>query len=280
VVPYVRGRERSRTPEAIEAEFRSLVSAGYKEIVLLGQNVNSYGKSLPTPVSFSELLRRLDKIPGDYRIRFMTSHPKDATRELIDTMAESEHICHSLHLPFQSGNDRILKEMNRRYDRARYLELIAYAKEKMPDIVFSSDIIVGFPGETYEEFRDTVSLVEEVGFAALFTFLYSPRVGTRAAKMDDPVPAEEKSRWFTELLSAQEATADRLSDTIIGTVQRVLVEEVSEKRGVLCGKTEGNLNCDFEGPESLIGSFVEVMITESRNWVLKGILVHPERTTE
>jgi tRNA-2-methylthio-N6-dimethylallyladenosine synthase len=280
VVPYVRGRERSRTPEAIEAEFRSLVSAGYKEIVLLGQNVNSYGKSLPTPVSFSELLRRLDKIPGDYRIRFMTSHPKDATRELIDTMAESEHICHSLHLPFQSGNDRILKEMNRRYDRARYLELIAYAKEKMPDIVFSSDIIVGFPGETYEEFRDTVSLVEEVGFAALFTFLYSPRVGTRAAKMDDPVPAEEKSRWFTELLAAQEATADRLSDTIIGTVQRVLVEEVSEKRGVLCGKTEGNLNCDFEGPESLIGSFVEVMITESRNWVLKGILVHPERTTE
>ncbi len=272
VVPYVRGRERSRTPEAVEEEFRGLVAAGYKEIVLLGQNVNSYGKKLDPPVSFAQLLRRLDAIPGDYRLRFMTSHPKDATRELIDTMAESAHICHSLHLPFQSGNDRILKEMNRRYTRAQYLELIRYAREKMPDIAFSSDIIVGFPGETYEEFRDTVSLVEEVGFASLFTFLYSPRVGTRAAELDDPVPAAEKSRWFQELLAAQEQTASRLADTIVGTVQRVLVEEVSEKRGALCGKTEGNLHCDFTGPASLVGSFVQVKITESHNWMLKGCL--------
>lgn len=276
VVPYVRGRERSRTPEAVEEEFRSLVAAGYKDIVLLGQNVNSYGKKLEQPINFAELLRRLDAIPGDYRLRFMTSHPKDATKELIDTMAESTHICHSLHLPFQSGNDRILREMNRKYTRERYLELIRYAREKMPDITFSSDIIVGFPGETYEEFRDTVSLVEEVGFASLFTFIYSPRVGTRAAEMDDPVTGEEKSRWFTELLAAQEATADRLADTIVGTVQRVLVEEVSEKRGTLCGKTEGNLNCDFEGSESLVGKFVDVRITESRNWVLKGTLVNAE----
>lgn len=273
VVPHVRGRERSRTPEAVEAEFRALVQAGYKEIVLLGQNVNSYGKTLEHPISFSELLRRLDAIPGDHRLRFMTSHPKDATKELIDTMAESEHICHSLHLPFQSGNDRVLKEMNRKYTRERYLELIQYAREKMPDISFSSDIIVGFPGETYEEFLDTVSLVEEVGFTSLFTFIYSPRVGTRTAKMEDPVSEQEKSRWFTELLQAQEATADKLAPTIIGTTQRVLVEEVSEKRGVLCGKTEGNLNCDFEGSESLVGQFVDVKITDSRNWVLKGELV-------
>ena len=273
VVPHVRGRERSRTPEAVEAEFRALVQAGYKEIVLLGQNVNSYGKTLEHPISFSELLRRLDAIPGDHRLRFMTSHPKDATKELIDTMAESEHICHSLHLPFQSGNDRVLKEMNRKYTRERYLELIQYAREKMPDISFSSDIIVGFPGETYEEFLDTVSLVEEVGFTSLFTFIYSPRVGTRAAKMEDPVSEQEKSRWFTELLQAQEATADKLAPTIIGTTQRVLVEEVSEKRGVLCGKTEGNLNCDFEGSDSLVGQFVDVKITDSRNWVLKGELV-------
>ena len=273
VVPHVRGRERSRTPEAVEAEFRALVQAGYKEIVLLGQNVNSYGKTLEHPISFSELLRRLDAIPGDHRLRFMTSHPKDATKELIDTMAESEHICHSLHLPFQSGNDRVLKEMNRKYTRERYLELIQYAREKMPDISFSSDIIVGFPGETYEEFLDTVSLVEEVGFTSLFTFIYSPRVGTRAAKMEDPVSEQEKSRWFTELLQAQEAAADKLAPTIIGTTQRVLVEEVSEKRGVLCGKTEGNLNCDFEGSDSLVGQFVDVKITDSRNWVLKGELV-------
>lgn len=273
VVPHVRGRERSRTPEAVEAEFRALVQAGYKEIVLLGQNVNSYGKTLEHPISFSELLRRLDAIPGDHRLRFMTSHPKDATKELIDTMAESEHICHSLHLPFQSGNDRVLKEMNRKYTRERYLELIQYAREKMPDISFSSDIIVGFPGETYEEFLDTVSLVEEVGFTSLFTFIYSPRVGTRAAKMEDPVSEQEKSRWLTELLQAQEAAADKLAPTIIGTTQRVLVEEVSEKRGVLCGKTEGNLNCDFEGSESLVGQFVDVKITDSRNWVLKGELV-------
>lgn len=273
VVPHVRGRERSRTPEAVEQEFRELVASGYKEIVLLGQNVNSYGKNLTPPVSFSELLRRLDQIPGDHRIRFMTSHPKDATKELIDTIAESEHICHSLHLPFQSGNDRVLKEMNRKYTREQYLALIDYAREKMPDVIFSSDIIVGFPGETYEEFRDTVSLVEEVGFGALFTFIYSPRVGTRAAEMEDPIAAKEKSNWFSELLEAQEATADRLADTIVGTTQRVLVEEVNEKRGVLSGKTEGNLNCDFYGPESLIGTYVDVKITETRNWVLKGELV-------
>ena len=277
VVPYVRGRERSRTPEAVEEEFRSLVAAGYKEIVLLGQNVNSYGKKLDPPVSFSELLRRLDGIPGDYRIRFMTSHPKDATKELIDTMAESTHICHSLHLPFQSGNDRILQEMNRKYTRERYLELIRYAREKMPDITFSSDIIVGFPGETYEEFRDTVTLVEEVGFVTLFTFIYSPRVGTKAAELCDPVPQKEKTRWFAELLAAQEKKAAEMENTVVGTIQRVLVEEVIEKTGALSGKTEGHLRCDFEGPAELIGSFVDVKITSAHNWMLKGEMISKEQ---
>ena len=183
VVPHVRGRERSRSPEAIEAEFRELLSLGYKEIVLLGQNVNSYGKNLDDPISFAQLLRRLDAIEGDHRIRFMTSHPKDATRELLDTMAESRHICHSLHLPFQAGNNRVLKAMNRGYTREQYLDLVAYAREKMPNITLTTDIIVGFPGETYEEFQETVSMVREVGFTALFTFLYSPRVGTRAKKL-------------------------------------------------------------------------------------------------
>ncbi|MCI9576461.1 MAG: tRNA (N6-isopentenyl adenosine(37)-C2)-methylthiotransferase MiaB [Clostridiales bacterium] len=273
VVPHVRGRERSRSPQAIEAEFRELLSSGYKEIVLLGQNVNSYGKNLDEPVSFAQLLRRLDAIEGDHRIRFMTSHPKDATRELLDTMAESRHICHSLHLPFQAGSNRVLKAMNRGYTREQYLALVAYAREKMPDITLTTDIIVGFPGETYEEFQETVSLVREVGFTALFTFLYSPRVGTRAAAMEDPVPAEEKSRWFQELLAAQEETSAQRSQSILGSVQRVLVEESNEKRGLLAGKTEGNLNCDFAGDPSLVGSYVRVKVTESRNWVLKGDLV-------
>ena len=270
VVPHVRGRERSRAPEAIEEEFRQLIADGYKEVVLLGQNVNSYGKKLTPPVSFSQLLRRLDAVPGDYRIRFMTSHPKDATRELIDTIAESRHICHNLHLPFQSGNDRILKEMNRHYDRKKYLELIRYAREKMPDITFSSDIIVGFPGETYEEFLDTVSLAEEVGFVTLFTFLYSPRVGTKAAEMDDPVTIEEKTRWFLELLHAQEESALRGEQAVIGTVQQVLVDECNETKGMVSGRTEGNLHCEFPGDPSLIGSFVPVKIVSAHNWALRG----------
>lgn len=270
VVPHVRGRERSREVAAVEEEFRELLGMGYREIVLLGQNVNSYGKNLANPVTFAELLRRLDAVPGDYRIRFMTSHPKDATRELLDVMAESRHICHSLHLPFQSGNNRVLREMNRGYTREQYLGLVQYAREKMPDLTLTSDIIVGFPGETYEEFQDTVSLVRQVGFTALFTFLYSPRVGTRAASMDDPVPEPEKSRWFQELLAAQEETSAQNSSSILGTTQRVLVEEYNEKRGLLAGKTEGNLNCDFAGDASLIGTFVPVRVTESHNWVLKG----------
>lgn len=272
VVPYVRGRERSRSSQAILEEFTGLVRAGYKDITLLGQNVNSYGKHLQEDVNFAKLLRMLDEVEGNYRIRFMTSHPKDATRELIDTIAAGKHISHHLHLPFQSGNNRVLKEMNRGYTREKYLDLIRYAKEQIPDLSLTSDIIVGFPGETYEEFLETVDLIRQVEFTSLYTFIYSPRVGTRAAKMEDPVPAEEKSKWFQELCAEQEKIAARRCASMIGTVQRVLVEEQNTKTGLLAGRTDGNIVVDFPGDPALIGTFTDVNITEARNWILKGVL--------
>ena len=209
IVPYVRGRERSRDPETVLFEAKQLINQGYKKLTLLGQNVNSYGKDSETGVDFSELLKRIDAIEGDFTFDFMTSHPRDCSERLIDTLASSKHFCGHLHLPVQSGNNRILKEMNRHYTRERYLELVHYAKEKMPDIDLTTDIIVGFPGETYEEFLDTVSLVKEVEYGSMFTFMFSPRNGTRAASMPDPVPKAEKSRWFSELLKVQEEIAAR-----------------------------------------------------------------------
>ena len=272
IVPYVRGRERSRSPQAILEEFTGLVQAGYKDITLLGQNVNSYGKHREEGVNFSALLRMLDEVEGDYRIRFMTSHPKDATHELIDTIAQGKHISHHLHLPFQSGNNRVLREMNRGYTREKYLDLIAYAKDKIPDLSLTSDIIVGFPGETYEEFLDTVDLIRRVEFTSLYTFIYSPRVGTRAAKMNDPIPAEEKTKWFQELCSVQEQIAARRCAAAVGTVQRVLVEEQNEKTGLLTGRTDGNVVVDFPGNASRIGTFADVRVTAARNWILRGEL--------
>ncbi len=272
IVPYVRGREHSRKPDDIYREFKGLVEAGYKEITLLGQNVNSYGKGLEEQVNFSQLLRRLDAIDGDYRIRFMTSHPKDATQELFDTIAASRHIPHFVHLPFQSGNDRVLREMNRRYDREKYLSLIRYARKVMPDVSFTSDVIVGFPGETYEEFRDTLSLIQEVGFTNIFTFIYSPREGTKAARLPDPVSHKEKTEWFAELLAAQEKIAARLGTGMVGRVERVLVEERDRKSGALSGRTAGGLVVLFSGDEGLIGQFAEVQVTEAKGLQLKGIL--------
>ena len=272
IVPYVRGREKSRRPEEIVKECRQLIEAGYKEITLLGQNVNSYGKGLEEPVNFAELLRRIDAIPGDYRIRFMTSHPKDASRELFDVMAHSQHIPHYIHLPFQSGNDRVLREMNRRYNREQYLELIRYARSVMPDISFTSDVIVGFPGETYEEFQDTLSLIREVGFTSLFTFIYSPREGTRAAKMPDPVSHEEKAQWFAELLKVQEEVAAQRSAAMVGQTYRVLVEERNEKSGLLSGRTASSVVIDFPGGEELIGQYAQVKVTAARSWMLSGEL--------
>lgn len=270
IVPYVRGRERSREPDRIVEECRELIAQGYKEITLLGQNVNSYGKTLSQPISFSELLRRIDAIDGDYRLRFMTSHPKDATRELMDTMAGSRHIAHHLHLPFQSGNDRILREMNRHYDREKYLSLVRYAKEKMSDLSLTSDVIVGFPGETYEEFCDTLSLIREVGFTSLFTFIYSPRKGTRAAQMPDPVSHEEKTRWMGQLLKTQEEIAAARCASMVGQTMRVLVEERNEKNGLLSGRTEGSVIVEFPGEDALLGQFCAVTITQARNWMLRG----------
>ncbi len=207
IVPYVRGRERSRAPDLILSEAKELVAQGYKKLTLLGQNVNSYGKNCDFGVNFAELIRRIDKIDGDFTFDFMTSHPKDCSFELIDVLAESKHFCGHLHLPVQSGNDRILREMNRHYDRDSYLKLIRYVKEKIPCVDLTTDIIVGFPGETYEEFLDTVSLVKEVRYGSMFTFIYSARKGTPAATMPDPITKKEKTKWFMELLKVQEEIA-------------------------------------------------------------------------
>ena len=273
IVPYVRGRERSRRQSDILAEARQIIAAGYKEITLLGQNVNSYGNDLEDGSNFAALLQALDAMEGDFKIRFMTSHPKDCTKELIDTIAASRHISHHLHLPFQSGNDDILKAMNRKYTREKYLELVNYAKSKISDLSLTSDVIVGFPGETYEQFSDTLSLIREVKFTSLFTFIFSPRHGTPAEKMDDPVPAEEKGKWFRELLDVQAEVAAGRTAAMKGKVYRALVEEPGKEAGHLCGRTDANVIIDFEGDESLIGQYVNVKVTDSLTWIVKGELL-------
>lgn len=274
IVPYVRGRERSRKSEVILEEAKELINNGYKDITLLGQNVNSYGKGLDEDITFAQLLKMIDAIDGDYVLRFMTSHPKDCTKELIDTIAESRHISTHLHLPFQSGSNRILKQMNRRYTREKYLEIVNYAKEKIHGLSLTSDIIVGFPGETEEDFQDTLSLIEEVGFTSLFTFIYSKRVGTPAAKMDDPTTDEEKSDRFQRLLKVQEKIAAARCAEMVGTTQRVLFEEKTKKDGILNARTSGNIVVEVPADENMIGCFGNVEITEAGNWVLKGNLLN------
>lgn len=274
IVPYVRGRERSRDPQDILKEARELVQNGCKEITLLGQNVNSYGKNLEPKVTFAKLLRMINDIDGDFRIRFMTSHPKDCTRELLETMAQCDKVAKHLHLPFQSGNDRVLKAMNRNYTREKYLSLIRYAKELMGDALsITSDIIVGFPGETYEEFQDTLSLIEEVRFTSLFTFIYSPRNGTPAARMPDPVPAEEKGRWLRELLAVQEKiSAENMKKYAGKTFKCFVYGKGKLGEHSLEARTDGNLIVEFDGDESLIGSFKNITVTEPLTYVLKGRL--------
>ena len=271
IVPYVRGRERSRDPQCVLQEVRELVEAGYKDITLLGQNVNSYGNDLGLGYDFSDLLADIDKIPGEYLIRFMSSHPKDATKKLFDTMARCPHVAKQLHLPFQSGNDRVLKEMNRRYTRAQYLDLVNYAKSVMPGLVLTSDVIIGFPGETEAEAMDTVSLVDEVGFDALFTFIYSPRPGTKAAQMPDPATRAEKQKWFDKLLEVQNAKSAALHAAYIGKTVRVLVDGESDDADFpLASRTEGNRLVRLKGDKSLIGQFADVKITGSNTWALYG----------
>lgn len=272
IVPYVKGRERSRDPQLIINEAKELVAAGYKEITLLGQNVNSYGKAPNYGYDFPRLLRELNDIEGDFIIRFMTSHPKDCTHELLDTMAKCDKVAKHLHLPFQSGCDRVLKEMNRGYTAEKYLSLLDYAYKVMPDLSVTADVIVGFPGETYEEFLQTVDLVKKAGFTSMFTFIFSSREGTKASKMPDPVPAEEKSKWFRELLDAQEQVAAQRTASSVGKTYRVLCEGVS-KGGLVEGRTEGNIIIEFPADEAVIGSFRYVTVTESLTWILRGRMV-------
>jgi tRNA-2-methylthio-N6-dimethylallyladenosine synthase len=274
IVPHVRGRERSRHPADILAEAQRLAQAGYKDITLLGQNVNSYGKGLDEKVDFPDLLRQINDIPGDFVIRYMTSHPKDATEKLFKTMAECDKCAHHIHLPLQSGSDRILKAMNRHYDRAKYLEKVALARQYMPDLVLTTDIIVGFPGETEEDFNDTLSLVEEVGFDAMFTFIYSPRTGTPAATMPDPITRAEKQVWFDRLVDTANRISAEKHAAYVGQTLRVLVDG-TEGSGEynLSSRTKGGRLVHLAGDPALVGQFVQVEITSSSTWALFGKLV-------
>ena len=275
IVPYVRGRERSREPEQILEEVRGLVAEGYKDITLLGQNVNSYGKDLDSNVDFADLLAQINDIPGDFLVRFMTSHPRDASQKLFETMARCDKVAPQLHLPVQSGSSRVLKAMNRHYDRETYLDEVRRLKELIPDIVLTSDIIVGFPGETEAEFEETLSLLEEVRFDSLFTFIFSPRVGTPAAKMEDPVPMTEKKKWFQRLLDTQNRISVEKHKEYIGRVLPVLVEEenpADEVNNLNC-RTDGWRLVHVPGDVSLLGQRKKVKITDCSTWSLFGEFV-------
>ena len=274
IVPYVRGRERSRKKEDILAECRCLIENGCKEITLLGQNVNSYGKDLAEGVDFSDLLSAIAEIPGDFLIRFMTSHPRDAGKKLFDTMASSPKIAKQLHLPFQSGSSRVLKAMNRHYDREKYLEAVNYAKSVMPDLVLTSDVIVGFPGETEEEFEETISLIEQVRYDSLFTFIFSPRVGTPAATMDDPTTKEEKNRRFDRLCAVQNSISEEIHESYVGKTLRCLIDGTDKE--FLTARTEGGRLVRCIGDATYIGSYQDITITGATTWSLTGTLFHKE----
>ena len=268
IVPYVRGRERSRQPEDILRECRKLVESGVKDITLLGQNVNSYGKDLNCGMDFADLLAAIAEIPGDFLIRFMTSHPRDASHKLFDTMAKYPKIAKQLHLPFQSGSTRVLKAMNRHYDRETYLEKVNYAKSVMPGLVLTSDVIVGFPGETEEEFEETISLIQQVHYDSLFTFIFSPRPGTPAASMEDITPKEEKNRRFDRLCAVQNAISEEIHAGYIGQTLRCLVD--GRDKDLLTARTEGGRLVRFAGGDDLIGTFRDLTITGATTWSLTG----------
>ena len=275
IVPYVRGRERSRRPEDIIDEVRDLVARGYKDITLLGQNVNSYGKDAKGDAGesydFADLLADLDKIEGDYYLHFMTSHPKDASRKLIDVMASSKHIARQFHLPMQSGSDRILKRMNRHYDRERYLSTVDYLYEKIPDVTITSDIIVGFPGETEEDFAGTLEMIERVRFDMTYSFIFSPRVGTPAAEMEDNATDKEKGERFNRLLEVQNKIGYEKNQTLVDKTVRVLCDGRSKNNpDVFCGRTEGNKIVLFDGCDTDTGNFVELKITRADTFALYG----------
>ena len=270
IVPYVRGREISRTPEEIIAEIRRLVDDGCVEIMLLGQNVNSYGKTLDTKVTFAQLLEEICKIEGLRRLRFMTSHPKDLSDDLIRVMAQNPKICRHMHLPVQSGSDEILKKMNRHYDRAKYLDTVRKLREAIPDISFTTDIIVGFPGETEEDFEDTLSLVREVGFDSAFTFIYSKRQGTPAARMENQVPADVVKARFQRLLNEVKVTAEEKCARFTGKTMDVLVEEENREPGLVTGRIEHNIVVHLPGDASMIGKIVPVYLKECKGFYYFG----------
>lgn len=273
IVPYVRGRERSRRPEEILAEVKQLIAEGYKDITLLGQNVNSYGKDLDCDTDFADLLKMIAELDGDFVLRFMTSHPKDATEKLYKTMGECPKIENHIHLPLQAGNDRVLKAMNRVYTSEKYLSLVQLARKYMPDIVLTTDIIVGFPGETDEEFEDTLKIIEQVRFDAMFTFIYSPRNGTPAAQMPDQCSKAQKQARFDRLLKAANKISEEKHAEYVGKTLRVLVDGSGEdERYPLIGRTHGGRLVHLAGGEELIGSFVEARIEESRIWAMFGTI--------
>ena len=274
IVPYVRGRERSRRPEDIIAEVRGLVAEGYKEIMLLGQNVNSYGNDLGGEMSFPQLLRKLNEIDGDFIIRFMSSHPKDATKELIDAIFECDKVAKHLHLPVQSGSSEVLRRMNRRYTIEKYLDIVNYIRSKDPDFSLTTDIIVGFPDETDEEFRETIKILKSVTFDNIYAFIYSKRSGTKAAEMPDSTSEEEKGRRMRELLEVQREVSTEHYKRFIGRTLRVLVDGTAKKReGWLTGKSGEFIIVEFEGDRSLIGKFVNINVTGAMNWAVTGRLV-------
>ena len=271
IVPYVRGRERSRRPEDILAEARELVGNGYRDITLLGQNVNSYGRDLGTGYDFAQLISDISAIEGDFRLRFMTSHPKDATRRLVDALAKSDKAARHFHLPLQSGSDKILKAMNRRYNRANYLDTVAYIRERMPDIALTSDIIVGFPGETDEDFEDTLDIIRRVRFDMIFSFVFSPRRGTPAADMDNQVPGEVKTQRYLALVELQNAISEEINKRFQGSVVRVLCDGPSKTdKSMYGGRTSGNKIVYYPGEQADIGNFVNVKVERTEAFALYG----------
>ncbi|MDE7104275.1 MAG: tRNA (N6-isopentenyl adenosine(37)-C2)-methylthiotransferase MiaB [Ruminococcus sp.] len=274
IVPYVRGRERSRKPDDIITEVKSLVENGYKEIMLLGQNVNSYGNDFGEVNAFPKLLRGLNKIDGDFIIRFMSSHPKDASRELIDTIFECDKIAKHLHLPLQSGSSDVLKRMNRRYTAEKYLETVDYIRSKDPEFSLTTDLIVGFPNESDEEFQSTLDIIKRVKYDNIYSFIYSKRSGTKAAEMPDCTSDEVKSQRMRKLLEVQRKISSENYRRFIGKKMRVLVDDVSKKReGYVSGKSNEFIIVEFEGDKSLIGQFVDVEIIDAMNWAVKGKII-------
>ena len=271
IVPYVRGRERSRQAQDIISEVKGLVKEGYKEIMLLGQNVNSYGKDISGGMSFPELLRTINDIPGDFIIRFMSSHPKDASKELIDTIFDCDKVAKHLHLPVQSGSSDVLARMNRHYTVDKYLETVEYIRSRDPEFSLTTDLIVGFPNETEEEFQQTLDLVQKVKYDNIYSFIYSKRSGTKAAEMPDAVSEEEKGQRMRRLLEVQREVSSESYKRFIGRNMRVLVDGVSKKReGYVSGKSSEFIIVEFPGDSSLIGQFADVKITGAMNWAVTG----------